>query len=263
VLVDTPDGEKWFESDVVLDASGTYGRPTALGPGGLPARGERALADRIVRDLGALHDRRAELAGRRVLVVGHGHSAAHAILGFESIHAEAPGTRVIWVTRVGNSRPCTDVAADPLPERHRVVARANALALQPPPWLRVERRAVVEALEVDGDSAIRVSLSGGRSLVCDEVVSLTGYRPDLGILSELSVQISPVTEGSARLAEALACVTDCLSVPKVSDDDLRSGEPGFHLVGAKSYGRSRSFLLQTGFSQIDALLSLLGGPARP
>jgi hypothetical protein len=49
-------------------------------------------------------------------------------------------------------------------------------------------------------------------------------------------------------------VTDCLSVPRVRAEDLASGEPRFHLVGSKSYGRARTFLLQTGFAQLETIL---------
>lgn len=259
VLVEGPEGERALEADAVLDATGTYGQPVWLGPAGLPALGERALSDRIVRDLGALHALRSELAGRRVLLVGHGHSAAHGIAVLEVLSADHPDTRVTWAVRVANTRPCTDVAGDPLPERHAVVARANALAMRPPPWLTVERRAVVEGLASDGEGGIHASLSGGRRVACDVVVALTGFRPDLGPLSELALEISPVTEGSARLAAALAGVTDCLSVPQVRPEDLGSGEPRFHLIGAKSYGRSRTFLLQTGYAQIESVLDALTG----
>jgi hypothetical protein len=88
-------------------------------------------------------------------------------------------------------------------------------------------------------------------------VALTGYRPDLTMLSELALEIAPTTEGTARLARALTRVTECLSVPQLSNEDLQSGEPGFHLVGAKSYGRARTFLLQTGLDQLRRIINML------
>jgi hypothetical protein len=91
----------------------------------------------------------------------------------------------------------------------------------------------------------------------DEVIGLTGYRPDLSILSELTIRIDPATEGAAGLARALSNVTDCLSVPAVAPEDLDSGEPGFYLAGAKSYGRSGNFLLQSGYAQLDTILKRL------
>src|SRR3954452_13012557 len=48
LLVSGPDGrESVAHADVVLDCTGTYGQPNALGDGGIPAPGERALEHRI------------------------------------------------------------------------------------------------------------------------------------------------------------------------------------------------------------------------
>ena len=261
LLVDTAEGERTFTADVVLDASGTYANPLPVGQGGLVAPGERALGARILRDLGALHDvaSSGSLAGRRVLLVGNGHSAANAAGVFEDLSRTSPQLHVTWVSRSPNLRPCLEVASDPLSERQRVVSRANGLAARPPAWLRMERRAWVEALEPLSGDALRARLSGGRTAEIDLVVSLTGYRPDLTALSGLGVATSPVTEGAAGIARAMANVTDCLCVPRVSPSDLASGEPGFFLVGAKSYGRATTFLLQTGYQQLETILDTIGG----
>jgi hypothetical protein len=149
------------------------------------------------------------------------------------------------------------VPSDPLPERQHVVAGANRLAARPPAWLTVERRASVESVSHVGNARLCVSLGRSRSVVVDDIVSLTGYRPDLSFLSELPIEISPSTEGAVRLTRALSNVTDCLSVPSILPSDLDSGEPGFHFAGAKSYGRSRTFLLKTGYSQLETILNRL------
>jgi len=120
-------------------------------------------------------------------------------------------------------------------------------------------QAVVEAVTGADTGQLRVSLSGGREAVVDVVLALTGYRPDLSFLSELAVGIDPVTEGAAGLSRALSNITDCLAVPAVSSEDLDSGEPGFYLAGAKSYGRSRNFLLQSGYAQLATILERLSG----
>ena len=245
--------ESAFETDVILDATGGYAAPNPIGAGGLPAPGERALSVRPIRTLGALHEQRDDLRGKRVLLVGDGHSAANALGILEVIAMEDPDTRVVWAVRTLRGRPCEEVANDPLPERHRVVSHANDLATAPQPFLRVERRAMVDAF-AERDGAIEVTLSGGRVVVCDRVVAFTGFHPNGGIHSELNVEISPVTEGSARLFRAISNVTDCLAVPRVSPGDLASGEPDFWLIGSRSYGRAPTFLLQTGFQQIETIL---------
>jgi thioredoxin reductase len=98
LLVDTPDGERDVEADAVIDASGAT-TPVRLG-----ARGERSAA--IVRTLGELLGSRAQLAGKRLVLVGAGHSAANAIEVLAALAAEAPTTRVTWAVRVPNLKPC-------------------------------------------------------------------------------------------------------------------------------------------------------------
>ena len=254
LLVETADGEQVFEADAVLDASGVYGRPAALGAGGIPAPGERALNGHVIRQLGALESALPRLAGRDVLLVGHGHSAANALAMLAAVE---PRPRVTWAVRSPNRRPCIEVAQDPLVERQRVTAAANDLAADPPAFLTVERRAAVDSVALKC-GRLGVSLGGGRAGWFDAVVGLTGYRPDLSFLGELALEVSPVSEGPARLARALGNVTDCLSLPAVTPRDLDSGEPGFYMVGAKSYGRLPTFLLRTGLQQLETILDSLG-----
>lgn len=242
-----------FDAEVVLDASGGLVVPRPLGAGGLPALGESRLARRPIRTLGELASLRDELRGKRILVVGDGHSAANAIGMLEGME----DVRVVWAVRTANRRPCEEVPNDPLPERRGVVERANALAEAPPPFLRMERRAMIESVAQNNGHVV-VALTGGRIVEADYVAAFTGYRPDGRFLSELAVETSPVTEGGARLYRAISSITDCLSVPPVKPEDLQSGEPGFYFIGSRSYGRSKSFLLQTGLAQMEVVLDAIG-----
>ena len=150
-----------------------------------------------------------------------------------------------------------EVASDPLPERERITARANAMAEAPPAFLTVVRRASVESIANRG-GRVGVTLTDGSTGVFDVIVGLTGYRPDLSFLSELALEIAPSSEGAARLTRALGNANDCLAAPAVAACDLQSGEPGFHLVGAKSYGRLPTFLMQSGIGQAAAIVDALG-----
>lgn len=257
ILMETARGEELMEADAVLDASGVYDRPAAVGVGGIPARGERALDGALIQRLGDLQAALGSLAGREVLLVGHGHSAAGAL---SALAALPDPPRIHWATRSAHRRPCVEIADDPLPERARVTAAANRLASDPPPFLAVDRRAGVEAFAPRA-GRVAVTLTGGQERMCDAVLGFTGYRPDLSFLSELALDVSPASEGAAGVARALAGVTDCLAVPRVRAADLDSGEPGFHLVGAKSYGRLPTFLLRNGLEQLETVLDGLAGSA--
>ncbi|MCK6548613.1 NAD(P)-binding domain-containing protein [Myxococcota bacterium] len=258
VLYETARGEEVIEAEHVIDASGVYGQPCFVGAGGVPARGERRVRDHIIQHLGDLEARLDALAGRRVLLLGNGHSAANAILMLQRRAIEAPDTRVTWVVRSPNGRPCIEQADDPLVERRATVARANDLAQRPPSFLAMERRAQIEAIDEDG-AAMRVRLTNGRAHVVDAIVAMTGYRPDHSLTSELTLDLSPVTEGVGGIHRALSNVTDCLCVPRLSPADLASGEPGFSLAGSKSYGRATTFLLQTGLGQLETILDAFTG----
>jgi thioredoxin reductase len=255
------DGDEVLEADVILDATGSTATP-------LPYAGRGEARVDAIRTLGDLHARRDELRGRRVLLVGHGHSAANALAALRDLGAE-----ITWAVRTANSRPCEEIANDPLPERQRVVAAANAMASE----VRVERRAMVESVDVCSGARSRppagapfgfaqgrlrgrrytVTLTGNRSAEVDAVVALTGYRPASDYAGELALEISPVSEGGARLYRAVSKITDCLCVPNVAKEDFATGEPGYYFVGARAYGRSRTFLLQTGLRQLETILDSL------
>jgi thioredoxin reductase len=250
--------DELFEADIVLDASGGLRVPRAMGVGGLPARGEGALAHPAIRTLSELAAARTVLRGRRVFLLGDGHSAANAIAMLAEVAAGEPTTRIVWAVRSANRRPCDEVMNDPLPERRDIVARANALAEAPPAFLTVERKAMIESVAQNNGHVV-VSLTGGRVAEADVLAAFTGYRPDGSFLSELTVETSPVTEGGARLYRAISNVTDCLMVPSVAPADLQSGEPGFFFVGSRSYGRSNGFLLKTGLAQMEIILDAIAG----
>lgn len=250
------DNDEAYDAEIVLDASGGLIVPRPIGFGGLPPRGESQLARRPIRTLGELQSRVDELRGKRVLMIGDGHSAANAIGFLAALAEEAPSTRVVWITRAANRRPCEEVPNDPLPERAAVVDFANALAANPPAFLRVERRAMIEHVAQNNGHVV-VALTGNRVVEADAIAAFTGYRPDAQFLSELTVETSPVTEGGARLYRAISSITDCLSVPTVKPEDLQSGEPGFYFIGSRAYGRSNGFLLRTGLSQLETILAQL------
>jgi thioredoxin reductase len=250
------ENDETFEAEAVLDASGGLTVPRAMGAGGLPPRGEARLAQRPIRTLGELAARRDELRGKRILLLGDGHSAANAINMLEELAREEPSTRVVWAVRGANRRPCDEVPNDPLPERKRIVERANALAADPPPFLRMERRAMIESV-AQNNGHVAIGLTGDRTLEADAIAAFTGYRPDGAFLSELAVETSPVTEGGARLYRAISNITDCLAQPRVTPGDFETGEPRFYFVGSRGYGRSRSFLLQSGLAQLETSLDAL------
>src|SRR5215207_4700328 len=129
VHVRTAAGEQRILARAVLDASGTWSTPNPLGGDGLPALGERDAADRITYRVPDLADPavRDRYAGRRVAIAGSGHSALTALVAFDELAVEQPGTEVFWLLRrgaVGNVFGGGD--ADELPARGALGRRAAA-----------------------------------------------------------------------------------------------------------------------------------------
>ena len=264
IRFETPDGrEEEIEARAVIDASGTWNAPNPVGSGGIPAVGERAAADRIhygIPDvLGAARQR---YAGRTVAVVGSGHSAITSLIELAELQASEPATRIIWVLRketieaaFGGGR------ADALPARGELGLQARDLvesgaveAISPFRITRIERSAGGGLLLV-GDSR------GGELRVdADEVIAATGFRPDLGFLSEIRLSLDPWLESPAALGPLIdPNLHSCGSVPPHGFRELRQPEEGFFIVGMKSYGRAPTFLAKTGYEQVRSIVAALAG----
>ena len=95
----------------------------------------------------------------------------------------------------------------------------------------------------------------------DHVLALTGRVGDPMIYRQLQVHECYATGAPMKLAAALLGQSggsgDCLQQKSLGPDTLRSPEPGFFIVGSKSYGRRNDYLLRVGWQQVDEILSLL------
>ncbi len=54
---------------------------------------------------------------------------------------------------------------------------------------------------------------------------------------------------------------DCLAVAPCGPAALRNPEPGFYVLGSKSYGRNSDFLLRNGYEQVREVFTLITGKA--
>jgi thioredoxin reductase len=259
VLVETDVGEERILARAVIDASGTYATPNPLGAGGVHAGGERELAHRIsYRVPDVLGSERWRYAGRRVLVVGSGHSAFNAIRNLAELQQDAPDTRIAWAVR----RPqLADVFGggenDQLAERGRLGALVQELvdrdALEVVTGFATDR-----VREDDGDAAVA---AGNREIGhFDEVIAVTGYRPDLEVARELRLGLDSIVESPTELAPLIdPNLHSCGSVPPHGARELAHPESGFYIVGMKSYGRAPTFLLRTGYEQVRSVAAALSG----
>ena len=125
-----PDGgEDEVLARAVIDASGTWRTPNPLGASGVPALGEPSASERIIYGIpDVLGTARSRFAGKRVLVVGSGHSAFNALLDLAELAQDEPSTAITWVVRRANVGQLFSAEQnDALPARGALGARARQL----------------------------------------------------------------------------------------------------------------------------------------
>jgi Pyridine nucleotide-disulphide oxidoreductase len=255
----------------VVDASGTWTQPNPLGASGLPALGEPDAAARIAYGLpDVLGADRARYAGRRVVVVGAGHSAATSLLALAELQRQAPATEVVWAVRSAIPRPLVgkgSAEADELPARGRLATDLAALVdagrIELVAGFRIHAvEPAGDRVQLLGDQLAGEDLADARSLrvEADEVVAATGFRPDHSIAAELRLGLEPALESPTALGPLIdPNVHTCGSVPAHGIAELAHPEPGYLIVGMKSYGRAPTFLLATGYQQVRSVVVALAG----
>ncbi len=259
VRVSTPAGEEELLARAVIDASGTFANPNWLGASGLPAAGERAAQARIAYGLPDVRGRqRGRFAGRRVLVVGAGHSALNVLQDLLALQDEVAATEVLWALRraelgnvFGGGEKDQLAARGELGERLRRLLAAGRVELFT--GVAIDRVELAEC-------GVRVA-SGERLLPwVDEIVAATGFRPDLALASELRLGLDPVTQAPVALAPLIdPNLHSCGTVRPHGAAELAHPEEGFYVVGMKSYGRAPTFLLLTGYEQVRSVAAALAG----
>jgi 2-polyprenyl-6-methoxyphenol hydroxylase-like FAD-dependent oxidoreductase len=255
------DGVQEVTARAVIDASGTYLTPNSLASSGLDPLGLPAVADRISHALPDVVGReRDRFAGKRVAVVGAGHSAANTLLNLAALKREVPETQITWLIRNASAVRVTSSPDDELAARAAIGRRVD----------RLIEAGIVE--QIDRFEIIRVAPAGdGLRLIGDRVgdvieretdvvVNATGFRPNLDILREIRLELDAIVEAPSRLAPLIdPNIHTCGTVEPHGFAELRQPEPNFFLAGMKSYGRAPTFLLATGYEQVRSITAFLAG----
>lgn len=254
--------ETLIEARAVIDASGTWHKPNPVGAGGLFAVGEKRNAARIhygIPNLRGTH--RERYTGKRVMVVGSGHSAVNALLELVEIQREQPATAIFWVMRGTNlQRVFGGGTNDALPARGslgaRIQAQINAGAITILSPFRI--REIVETasgMKVTGETDDDLS-----TVPADEIIATTGARPDIDMLRELRLDLDPALESTRQLGPLIdPNIHSCGTVRPHGEAELRQPEKNFYITGMKSYGRAPTFLLATGYEQVRSVVAALTG----
>lgn len=234
-------GERIDTADAVLDCTGTYVTPNWLGDGHIPAVGELAARPHVAFGLDdILGEKKDHYAGRSIVLVGDGYSAATIICQLAALAEAHASTWVFWLTHGPRGAPLPRVPNDPLKERDRLAVRANSLATRCDGNLEFHAQTVIDEVTCHGpDQGFRVAgRTAGRPVSWDveRVIGAVGHRADLRVSTGLRVD-EPAGRPETR-------------------------EPGYYILGAKSFGRDSGFLLRDGFDQIRRVFAAVAGNPR-
>ncbi|MEU9272956.1 NAD(P)-binding domain-containing protein [Streptomyces sp. NPDC048251] len=259
----TADGhEERLFARAVIDASGTWTTPSPAGASGLPALGERVAADRITYRVPDLKDPtvRARHAGKRTAVIGSGASAFTALATLADVAEDEPGTHAVWILRRGISGSTFGGGeADQLPARGALGLAAKAAVDNG--YADAVTGFRTDAIERDDSGRLVLVAEDGRRLEpVDEVIVLTGFRPDLSFLSEVRLNLDERLQAPVELAPLIdPNQHSCGTVYPHGHRELSHPEQGIYLVGMKSYGRAPTFLAMTGYEQVRSVAAAIAG----
>jgi hypothetical protein len=194
-----------------------------------------------------------------------GHSAANTLVALAQLAREVPGTRIVWAIRGTSARRVFGGgSADQLADRGRLGSDLQDLvdsgALE---WVTGFSTRELRIDEASGTVAVVGDTAEGERAIdgVHQVVAATGFRPDLGVLSELQLDLDPGLESPRVLGplitpEQHSCGT---VAPHGWRELAHESEPGFFVVGMKSYGRAPTFLITTGNEQVRSIAAHLAG----
>lgn len=261
IRAETENGLVDIEARAVIDASGTWDAPNPVGRSGIDAIGEpeaRAvgfITSPLPDPLGTDQD---ALAGKTVLVMGAGHSAANMLLSLGRLRQQNPQTTILWGLR-GKANPIRlygGQAADELPARGQLGTRLRALVDNG----EIEIVENMSVTRMQAGERLTVVLADGRRFDVDRLIPATGFRPDLGMHAELRLDIDSIVEAPTALGPLIDPeFHSCGTVTAHGERTLAHPEKNFYIVGMKSYGRAPTFLMATGYEQVRSIAAALSG----
>lgn len=252
-----------YEARAVIDASGTWGHSNPLHADGIWTREEMDLNDHIFYGIPNLSEENTpRYEGKRIAVVGGGHSAINTLLDLVKLKETDANTEILWLMRkqtveeaYGGEENDQLEARGALGNRiHRLIDAGQIQVVTP---------YMIEGLSNnDGKINIKGTVNGEHNEIqgIDEMIVNTGSRPDFSFLSEIRLSIDPATESVEALAPLIdPNVHSCGTVRPHGEKELRHLEKNFYLVGMKSYGRAPTFLMATGYEQVRSIAAYLDG----
>ncbi|WP_051524844.1 NAD(P)-binding domain-containing protein [Exiguobacterium undae] len=255
VIVQTPTGRRRFLAAAVLDATGVWGQPNSMFSAGHP---HDSLIERVTHTIPNFRQEINRYANQRLAIIGSGHSALTALMGAVALKKDYPETDIHWIIRK------TDVVEafggeenDQLAERGQLGSTARTLVGS---GLVTVHSGFKVAETVSTNEGISLISTDHRQVAVQEIIVLTGSRPDFTFLREIRLDVDFITESTRQLAPLIdPNLHSCGTVRPHGEAELRQPEKNFYIIGSKSYGRAPTFLLTTGYEQIRSIVAHLTG----
>lgn len=251
-----------IEAKAVIDATGTWGQPNPVNADGVWTRGEISLQNNIHYGIPDINGKdRERYIGKRVAVIGGGHSAINTILELTKIN-ESSSDEIIWILRKNNVEEAYGgeekdalQARGELGSKIHQLVNSGRIKVYTPFYVQNILREV-SSLKISGEfKGESFSIDG-----VDELIVNTGSRPDFTFLNEIRLQIDSATESVEILAPLIdPNLHSCGTVRPHGEKELRQPEKNFYIAGVKSYGRAPTFLMATGYEQVRSIVAYLTG----
>ncbi|MEK5069651.1 NAD(P)-binding domain-containing protein [Sporosarcina sp. FSL K6-1508] len=263
LYVDNQGITEQIEAKAVIDATGTWGQPNSMNSAGVWTEEEKALENQIFYGIPNMNGKERErFIGKRVAVIGGGHSAINTILELSELNEKRSDLKITWILRKknveeaygGEEKDALQARGELGTRIHQLVNSGQVQVYTPYRIYNVEKNEGSLKLngELEGES---FSIEG-----LDELIVNTGNRPEFSYLSEVRLNIDAATESVAALAPLIdPNLHSCGTVRPHGEEELRQPEKNFYIVGMKSYGRAPTFLMATGYEQVRSVVAYLTG----
>ena len=243
----------------LLDCSGTYDNKRSL-----PLfSAHEASGSRIFTSIPDFADPGTidTLLGGIVAVVGGGHSALSSVYGLLLLREAKPDVKVLWLLNTNTKETVVEKEKTyfkDVPFGY-VVDALHALdhAVQHD---LVDVITEFELTEVVRDqSGVKLTSANGQKVHASSAIINIGFHPDYGIYENIDEPMNPLTCVDGIYEHIKPSENTCLTVREQKLPQLLQETKGHFVLGQKSYGTASTFLLKTGYGQINVVADHLVG----
>jgi thioredoxin reductase len=243
----------------LIDCSGTYDNKISL-----PLFSRHETSDsRIFNSIPDFADPSTQdaLLDGAVAVVGGGHSALSSVYGLLLLRGARPDVKVLWLLNTHTKETVVEKEKTyfkDVPDGY-VVDALHALdhAVQND---LVDVITQFKLTEIAGDqTGVTLTSENGKKVRASSAIINIGFRPDYSIYEDIDEPTNPLTCVEGIYEHIKPSENTCLTVREQELPQLLQETTGHFVLGQKSYGTASTFLLKTGYGQVDVVANHLVG----